>query len=991
MNRLDLAAADTAISDRDELAKSPTMVTATSHAGTDSIDPEALARFRILGRLGAGAMGVVYHAEDPDLHRHVAIKVVRGGSTGAGQRMLREAQAMAQLDHANVVRVYEVDTDAAGDMFIVMEYVRGTTLSHWLATPRPWREIVAAYVQAASGLASAHALGIVHRDFKPDNVLIDESGKVKVGDFGLARAAESGPERDGRIGSPLAISMTQTGAVVGTPLYMSPEQLDGDAVDARSDQFALCVALYEALNGERPFEGKTLAELREARERGPRHPAARRGPAALWPVLRRGLAPRPADRFPDVPALLTAIAHALHARRRRVARGVALGVALAAVSAGTGFALREKPRPDPTSAVWTPVRAAALRQAMQRSSKHPAAFVTDQANRAIAGIDQWVAGWRTASATVNPGRDVGPALLHHRRGCLERRLRALGETIQMITTATDDRIESVMPTLTVLHPASTCIGAMLPLAPAPPAADARIAELALQIDLAELRDKSGDARSAAATIDRIEPELRALRYAPLLAHALYVRGVTHEGDPARAALVEAAAIAPVAGDRMLEIKVLISLVFEIASGKPDLALARTWLGNAERAVSRARLDRSLRQDEADATEAYLAAARAAVAYVEGDYQAVAVHRERQVAMARRATGERSRPYAQALASLGRALLRIDRPDEAQAKLEAGVAALRDTLGENHPMVADALVSLANLRLTLADREGARTDFEAALAVLTGALGPNDPRRIPALDGLANIAFASGKLEDSVRRTTESLELGRSAHGNGATELTTPLLLLANAQLSLGDAVAARAALGEASAIQERAYGKQHPSYAKNQATRAMIELVAGDYPAARSALESAVAVTAEGESSWPLVVYLAELDLIQDKPGAALDRFRRTTRELTARYGEHYPPLNATLAGEGRALVALRRYREAVPVLERADVLAKEQGARGPTVGAARTALSRAIFEIRRDRERALELAKAAREEILLTQDQPGGRAALVEATAWVEKLAGHR
>jgi serine/threonine protein kinase/tetratricopeptide (TPR) repeat protein len=311
--------------------------------GIDSATPRPgnrgtlrIGRFAIVGELGAGAMGVVYRAEDPDLRRAVAIKVMRGdyGGVAAHKRMLREAQAMAQLDHPNVVRVYEVGTDDAGDLFIVMEYVDGTTLGQWLREPRDAHAIVDAFVMAGRGLAAAHAVGVVHRDFKPDNAMVDRLGRVKVSDFGLARAHGEISSDGGPVSSPLAATMTQTGALLGTPVYMAPEQLEGRAADARSDQFAFAVAMYEALYGRRPFQGRSVVELHEARLRGPSRPRAAGSAEALWPALHRAMAPDPRDRFGSIDELLAAIAHAPHARVRRTVL-VGLGAAALATGAAT--------------------------------------------------------------------------------------------------------------------------------------------------------------------------------------------------------------------------------------------------------------------------------------------------------------------------------------------------------------------------------------------------------------------------------------------------------------------------------------------------------------------------------------------------------------------------------------------------------------------------------------------------------------------------------
>ncbi|MCA9717773.1 MAG: serine/threonine protein kinase, partial [Myxococcales bacterium] len=237
-------------------------------------------RYVMIERVGAGAMGVVYSAYDPELDRKVAIKLLQPGSDDEALqlRLVREAQAMARLSHPNVVHVHDVGRH--GDrVFIAMEFVRGRSLGSWLrfaVAPRPWRETLELFVQAGRGLRAAHDVGLVHRDFKPDNILIDDLGTPKVTDFGLARSADAsaspGADAATRVTArepvePVELeelALTRTGALVGTPAYMAPEQHLGETADARSDQFSYCVSLYEALYGARPFTGDTVYETVDA-------------------------------------------------------------------------------------------------------------------------------------------------------------------------------------------------------------------------------------------------------------------------------------------------------------------------------------------------------------------------------------------------------------------------------------------------------------------------------------------------------------------------------------------------------------------------------------------------------------------------------------------------------------------------------------------------------------------------------------------------------
>jgi len=297
---------------------------------------ELVGRFTITRVLGEGGMGTVYVARDATLGREVAIKVHHAAS--GARRLRREAVAMARLAHPNVVTVFEVG-ELEGRPFVVMEYVPGTTLRAWLAAaPRGVREIMAMVIAAGEGLAAAHDAGLVHRDVKPENVLVGVDGRARVGDFGLARELDS---KEDAAASPSASAedlrapVTQTGAVMGTPAYMAPEQFAGAPVDARADQFAFCVTAWEALWGERPFAGSSLAQLHTAIRKGARRapPPSPRVPARVRAALERGLSVEPAARFATMHALLDAMRPPARRRARWLAAGGAIAAAgIAAVA-----------------------------------------------------------------------------------------------------------------------------------------------------------------------------------------------------------------------------------------------------------------------------------------------------------------------------------------------------------------------------------------------------------------------------------------------------------------------------------------------------------------------------------------------------------------------------------------------------------------------------------------------------------------------------------
>jgi len=334
-------------------------------------------RYAIQRQLGQGGMGTVFLGYDPELDRRVAIKLLHpdlSSSQDFRTRFLREAQAMARISHPNVVAVHDIVSEQ-GQLFVAMEYVEGTTLESWLESPRSTEQVLELFRKAGTGLAAAHAAGLIHRDFKPANVLIGLDGSVQVSDFGLARAVDAGEE----VRSPVAGSavpesalnqaLTRVGVTMGTPAYMSPEQLGAKPVDARADQFSFCVALYEALYDQLPYEGLDLRARLELLSSGkldtPR--TSRRVPPWLRQAVLRGLSFAPEERFPSMEALLQALAHEPHEEgrterarlRQRLRRGSLLGalaIAIVAVVSSThvwrgfeervqGLLLAHRPRP----------------------------------------------------------------------------------------------------------------------------------------------------------------------------------------------------------------------------------------------------------------------------------------------------------------------------------------------------------------------------------------------------------------------------------------------------------------------------------------------------------------------------------------------------------------------------------------------------------------------------------------------------------------------
>ncbi len=330
---------------------------------------DLVGHFVLRERLGEGGMGVVYAAEDADLGRRVAVKLVRDESPALRARLLREAQAMARVSHPNIVRVHEIGGVGDG-LFIAMELIDGVTLSRWLATTRPWREVVEMFVAVGAGLAAVHASGLVHRDFKPDNVLVDRAGHPRVADFGLARVDPA------VVSSQLGAPLTRTGAMMGTPGFMAPEQQFGSDVDARADQYSYCVALRAALGADWDAV-----------------------PRAVRAAITRGLSYDPSERWPALPPLLDALTSA--SRRRRVSVIAAVGAAMLLGAGTTAMIALGSRDPAPTTAIAAP--------AMGDAASAPAAI--DAGVSAIALAPPLIDAPLIAAAPIDAaaGRDAASA------------------------------------------------------------------------------------------------------------------------------------------------------------------------------------------------------------------------------------------------------------------------------------------------------------------------------------------------------------------------------------------------------------------------------------------------------------------------------------------------------------------------------------------------------------------------------------------------------
>ncbi|MFV8754758.1 serine/threonine-protein kinase [Nannocystaceae bacterium ST9] len=398
-------------------------------------------RYVLVEQIGAGAMGEVWVAIDPDLDRKIALKLLRRSRVGRDDnpRLVREARAMARLNHPNVAAVHDVG-EVEGRVFIAMEFVAGESLAELITRgPQPWSTILPLLVQAGAGLTAAHAAGIVHRDLKPANVLIGRDGRVRVVDFGLASANRR--ERPRELGDALqTLPPDRKEAAVGTPAYMAPEQHRGEGFDARSDQFAFCVTAFESLYGRRPFPGEHRYAVALAIVEGRLDdvPPEVQAPAWIHKTLLRGMAPEPGARFPDMLALLDELGRDPARRRRRwLEAGAGVGALVVAIAVWLVW----PPRPDPCADAgvamantWTVDRRAALEQWLRVGPAEP--WREQSGLRLLEGLDARALAWMASDRTVCSDRVAKRAtdrMLAARELCLAQQQQAIAGLVELPT------------------------------------------------------------------------------------------------------------------------------------------------------------------------------------------------------------------------------------------------------------------------------------------------------------------------------------------------------------------------------------------------------------------------------------------------------------------------------------------------------------------------------------------------------------------------------
>ncbi|MEM6991069.1 MAG: protein kinase [Myxococcota bacterium] len=912
-------------------------------------------RYRILAKIGSGGMGHVYRAHDRRLDREIALKRLKAVGRAAERRLAREARAMAQLNHPNVVPIYDVALDASG-LTLAMEYVPGATLREWLAAGRSAAAIRDAFVKAGRGLAATHAHGLVQRDFKPSNVLVSDDGRVLLTDFGVARstrgsdAGESSAGIDGArpdAGS-TEDALTERGLLIGTPRYMAPEQHAGTQADARSDQYSFCLAFWEALTGAPAFDasGPELAAKKAAE--APVWPASVRHPRRLVSTLRRGLDPIPSRRWESMDALLRRLERS--GRRRRVL-WAALGASAAAVAVGLGA-----PGPAPCDAAgdrivadWNDQVAARVDEALFASGS-VSAEPTAQSIRAA--LDRYRGQWQAAArgnceATL-VDRTQSDLVMDRAGACLERSRTHVAAAVETILAQADGAaIDQLVAMVAELPPVSRCRDAEW-LAAATPLVDQALAARAqrLEATLARVDTQlaAGNAAAGLASLDAVAPELAALNHPPLLVRATLARGRAFRGL-----------------GRFEEAVTVLRQAYDDARALDDTGLA----------VSAARrLGLHLGDPLGRAEEALLVL-------------------EHGIALAQRPGVDPRKALA---VRMTRAIVlpQAGRRDEALAELRDLYATAKATLPTTDTIRGEIGMALGAELFNGGLNEQAITVHREVLATRLATVGPDHQDTglsrlniAVALDGLGRPAEAADELR--IARA-----IFARAHGERSFDVALCDNNLSVTLANRGEFEAALASADAALATYLEVAGEFHLRTASAHNTRADALRGLARYDEAESeywaAIASAEAVVGP-HHAVPLRtrMRLARLRTRAGKWASTEAMVRELVATISTQLGEDH--LETALAWEtlGEILMQLRRPAEAVVAFERASEIIERGEARPSATAVIGFKLAKALRESG-ETKRALQLASQARDALATSSTYAADRELLAEIAAWLQE-----
>ncbi|MEX1362081.1 MAG: serine/threonine-protein kinase [Nannocystaceae bacterium] len=967
---------------------------------------KSIGRYVVLETLGTGGMGTVLRAYDPKLRREVALKRLRSHSTEADAeaRLVHEARSLARLSHPNVVAVFDVDVEVEG-VIVAMELVRGRTLRQWFTSPHSWRDTVDVLVEAGRGLMAAHEAGLVHRDFKPANVMITDDGLVKVMDFGLAKpmALEPSSEADEapaavradlRPGSSLeTVATVETAAhmVAGTPPYMAPEQHQGLRALAAADQYAFCITSWEALTGSRPFRGDLLA-LAEAKSEGP--PPWPRGsavPRRIVEALQRGLRPRPEDRWPSMQALLQVLEHEPRSRRTgRIVGGAVLSVAAMGALTWQQWATSRAERCTGASAAlasaWGQEERSAVEEAMLAV---PAAYARRTWEKTDAQLERYAQQWtrmhtEACEATTIRGEQSAEAL-DLQMSCLRRAKVTMESVTATLARADVQIVRRAHELLRQLRPLSPC-GDLEALEadsdPPRPEDEGAVERTRAAIAGALAAKAAGRYATAQARVADARTELGDVDYLPLRTELALVEGSVLEAlgdyEAVVAAYRRALELSSRGGQWPQMQQAASRLMFTLGASmrRPQEALRYRELamrlvqgdplreGNARMALA-STLTTQARYEEAEA-ELRQAIPRFERALSPDDPDLALVHSE-----------------------LADVLNQAGAFEEAEAEYRWALELRSRTLGPDHPMTATSRGSLGLSLEAQGRNEEAEAEYRKALELVDGPLEADHPIVGKMHVNLANVLQGQGKHEEAEQHALAAHEVLSQALSPDNLEIAGARIVLANGLLLQGRHAEAESELQAVLESRLQSLPPSHPLVTMVRSNLGVALEEQGRFSEAEVLTrQSLAAAEASLGPEHPSVAVkrsnLAGLLHAQGRHEQAEEEFRRSLRDKQAAMGDDHPSTAYTRVSLAQLLLDRDRPGEALDVAERAWVVDQRNDVAAEQRARAAFVLARALWATRQEqRARAYELAERA-----LADSDGVGEAASVEHAelrAWLK------
>lgn len=918
---------------------------------------ETLGRYVALDTLGSGGMGVVLSAYDAKLDRRVALKLLHphtGADPENHARLIREAQSLAKLSHPGVVAVYDVG-EIRGQVFIAMEFIDGPNLRRWTHdAERNTAQVLSVFRDAARGLIAAHDAGIVHRDFKPDNVLIGPKGRAHVTDFGLAVASYEvipSASASSSIGTPSSGSsrLTETGMVMGTPAYMPVEQHAGKPTDHRSDQFSFCVSFYEALYGVRPFSGTNGTELCLSIKKGdiPPPPPGVSVPRRVHRAIVKGLAAKPDGRHASMRALLRAITPPTRNRRTWILGG------LGGLAIGAGAVVLAEPTARPCTSfdgaieeVYGSEQRSAIRDAFESTKL---AYAGPSFEATARTLDTFTKTWAAAATDACLATDRGEQsdhMLDLRMNCLDRARTQLQATVEVLRQANDEVVHHGVALASRQVELELCgdLEALQRTSVLPKNADeaAEAEQLFAALDRVEAMRSAGNKEDAKMLFSDYETRLAASSFPPVVAFTSWVRGRLVGTDNKASEAIE-----------QFKHAYLVSL----EHGMDALAAnAASSLGfyYSEFEVDFEQADHYLRVAGALARASGSAHAQASVA-----------------------------------GNLSTLRGRQSRFDEAVEAARAGLAFAQSPANPRPVVVSEAYVELANIvRLRDGPKAAIPTLLEARDYALK-ELGSTHPVLVGIYREQAGAARELGNYEEAFVHANAAVEQARDAYGEGSLDEAYELANLATIAGSLGRKRESLELFARIDAVFVREQGETHPVRAAVMNNQASIYADLEEWDNAEAAFSGALRIAelnADGPSALSVTLNrnLALVALLNEDLAKAKDYADRALEVGLVVHGKTHMDTGLTHAVQGRIALGQKNFAVARASLEQAveighDLFSEE--------AAAKFYLGRVLVEdpaaSAEDRREGLSLARAAEKEIGRATDLEGTHREILE---WLDE-----